>query len=394
MFRILSKIFRKRIKFWNFIISGLGLCIGLTLVLFSTRIYFGLVKPAQDEIKRSDYVIISKGVSIGNTLLNSKAKFSGQELSQLKEQKFTSDVAMFTPNQFTVKAYAGGGIPFMTDLFFESVPNSFIDNCPYTFDWEEGDDFLPIIVSEDFINLYNYSFAVINGLPQVSPSSVTAVPLKIVMQGPNGQYTMSGRIVGYSERIASVLVPDRFLRWANKEIGGVSKDPDVARLMIKVNKEYAASMQEYMTKEGYQVNSERLGQNKTSAIANILTDVLVVLGALFILFSFVIVLQNFSLILSDARQDMVLLMQLGYKIGVITRFLFFVLAGYLALVAIFSGILYAVGYSQLTHYLQNRSLESGNAINFEVTALLLFVLVLLMLTGLVSIRYKVQKYQK
>jgi hypothetical protein len=391
VFRILSKIFRKRIRIVSFVFSGFGLCLGLTLVLFSLRFYFGIVVPAQKEIDKADFIVISKNISYGNTLFNSKAKFSEEEIKDLKSQNFTTDLATFNSSDFQVRAYVDR-FAFMTDLFFESLPAEFIDNCPSDFRWNEGENFIPIMVSEDFINLYNYTFAPENGLPQVPPSALSMIPVKIKMKGNRGEMEMKGRIVGLSERINSVLVPDNFLRWANKQIGDVNSSDDAARLVLKANKEYASNMQEYMEKQGYQVNSERMNQSKTSSYANVLSYILVILGVLFIAFSFIIVLQNFALILGEARQDMILLLQLGYKINAIVKFLFSVLISYVGVVAVISSVAYIILYGILSKYLLNRNLESGMAVTSEVVVALILSCVLLLLTGLFSISNRVKKY--
>src|SRR6187402_2888651 len=165
MHKELLKIFRKRIKPFTFILSGLGLVLGLTLVLICLQLYLSIFKSLSSEISKSEYIILSKDISLGNTLLNSSAVISTKELEDLKKQPFVEKLGVFIPNHYKVMAYAGGSLQLVTELFFESIPDDFVDNKPYNFRWEEGDEFLPIIVSEDFINLYNYGYALSNGFP-------------------------------------------------------------------------------------------------------------------------------------------------------------------------------------------------------------------------------------
>ena len=49
----------------------------------------------------------------------------------------------------------------------EAIDNSFIDTVPPTFTWTEGQQDVPVIVSADFLELYNI-FAPGYGLPQIS----------------------------------------------------------------------------------------------------------------------------------------------------------------------------------------------------------------------------------
>ena len=84
MYKGLLKIFRKRIKPATFILSGFGLVLGLSLVLVCLQMYLSIVKSLSSEISKSEYIILSKDISLGNTLLNSNAVISKTELAELK----------------------------------------------------------------------------------------------------------------------------------------------------------------------------------------------------------------------------------------------------------------------------------------------------------------------
>ncbi len=89
---------------------------------------------------------------------------------------------------------------------------------------------------------------------------------------------------------------------------------------------------------------------------------------------------------------MILLLQLGYKIGTMVRFLFTVLLTYIVSVAVVSFGVYMLLYTLLTSYMQNRQLESGNVITTETLVVLPVLCGMLLLTGLWSISSRVKKY--
>ncbi len=391
MYKGLLKLIRKRISPITFLLSGFGLVLGLSLILVCLQLYLSIVTSLSNELSKSDYILLSKDISLGNTLLKSTAVISKAELEDLKKQPFVENIGLFIPNHFKVVAYAGGSMQLVTELFFESIPDEFVDNKPYNFRWEENDDFLPIIVSEDFINLYNYGYALSNGFPQISKSTASLVPLEIKLQGPGKIITMNARIVGYSERVSSVLVPQDFMIWANASIGNFKKETQASRIIIKLNKEYSGGLEHYLEDKSLLINSEKLGLNKLGAIAKIVIDVLIGIGALFVLFSFMIVLTNFSLILSEAKEDLSILFQLGYKIKTLVLHLFVYLLVFIVVLMFLSvGVFYYI-HSKFTVLFSERGIEVATAIHFEIFYCVLLLLVFLLGTGLYSISRTITK---
>lgn len=68
------------------------------------------------------------------------------------------------------------GIGMRTYLFFESVPDRFLDVRSDEWGFEEGSEFVPIILPRNYLNLYNFGFASTRGLPQVSEDLVRVLP--------------------------------------------------------------------------------------------------------------------------------------------------------------------------------------------------------------------------
>jgi ABC-type antimicrobial peptide transport system permease subunit len=368
---VLYKIFKKKLGIGAFLLSGLGLILGLSLVLIAIQIYVGLFSSFSDEIGKDNFLILNKDVNIANTLFNTSAVFSTEELAELQKQPFQNGVGLFTPNHYRVKAFAGGSLRFMTDLFFEAVPNQFIDNVPYDFEWHEGDNFIPIIVSDEFLNLYNYGFALSAGLPQVSRTTISLVPIQIEISGHGKTQIYKAKIVGFSERIATVLVPQQFMDWANKSFGNISNVP-VSRVILALNKQHAAQAQQYLDGKNYMINSEKMASAKVTAITKIVMDVLIGIGMLFILFSFIIILMNFSIIVAEAKPDIILLLQLGYKPSHIVLHLFTYLSTFISSIAVISYLFFQGGY----YYLVQMLIEKGIEIQFTFSIISIYVIVI------------------
>ena len=83
-------------------------------------------------------------------------------------------------------------------------------------------EFVPIILPRDFLMLINYGIAESQGLPQISEDLLAAARLKINMSGHGKRGHETGKVVGFSDKISSILVPESFLEYSNGLYGGSS----------------------------------------------------------------------------------------------------------------------------------------------------------------------------
>ena len=106
-----------------------NLC-GMAIVLLGVQFYRDIapVLTRGDSFMKKDYMVISKQVSTLGTLVGKSTVFSDGDIVDLKEQPFTQKVGVFTSACFKVAAGMGmQGVNLSTALFFESVPDEFVD---------------------------------------------------------------------------------------------------------------------------------------------------------------------------------------------------------------------------------------------------------------------------
>lgn len=147
-----------------------NLC-GMTIVLLSIQFYKDVlpVFTQEDTFMKKDYVILTKRVSTIGSIAGRSSAFSADEMDEIKSQPFVRQSGGFMPAQFKVMAgISMGGINMRTDMFFESVPDEFVDVKSDRWQFTESDDEVPIIVPRNYLNLYNFGFAQSRNLPQLS----------------------------------------------------------------------------------------------------------------------------------------------------------------------------------------------------------------------------------
>lgn len=339
MRQILYKVFQNRQNNWQFIFAGVGFVIGLLIMLLAIQLYLQIDRWLNERKGDGQYLIISKKIGLGNTLFLSKAEFGRKEIDEISKQPFIAQVGEFTSNQFEVLAYSKR-LGFYTELFFESLPDSLLDIQPENWNWNEKSDILPVVLSKDMLDLYNFGYALgkSQGLPQLSESTAKLLTITIRLRGAGGERTFNGRIVGFSERVPSIIVPPKFMRWANAKIGE-NKKKNPARLLLKIRNPNDTQLSEYLETKNYQVNQEKLQASKAGGVVQLLMSGVSLVGVLFIALSLVVFLMNFRVVLAEAKDEVRLLIQLGYTIQHLANFLIFYFVIWLSLLLIFTYIL-------------------------------------------------------
>jgi len=221
----------------QFVLAVVGSLIGMTLLLSSVQFYMEMNKILNnnEDLLKPDYLIINKSVTALNTAGFKKPVFKQREIKELEQQKFTKSVSPFISNAFEVKAFtdAGGKIPpIYTDMFFESLPDEYLDIDKSKWKWSSGDSSIPIVVPRDYLNLYNFGYALSKGMPQISGDMISMLRFTLRLNGSIKSKLMYGRIVGFTDRINTILVPYNFLTEANAELSD-NILPEPSRVMLE-----------------------------------------------------------------------------------------------------------------------------------------------------------------
>jgi hypothetical protein len=263
--------------------------------------------------KKDGYDYISVTKLITNENMAGDHSFSEAEIAQFKQVPQVKEATPLLANRFLVKASGGSLLPFTTDLFLESLDNSFIDTIPEGFTWKEGQADLPIIMAADYLELYNTVFAPSKDLPQFSPESIGALFIQIECTGNNGQTLMlKGHVVGLSDRINSVLVPASFLNWANKKLANVDQ-PKAQRIFLKTPDANSPQLLQFIQSKNYHVNKDKTKFGRVKQVLQTIVTGLSGFGVLVILLAMVLFSFYLQLMIAKSKDNLHLLLTLGYS---------------------------------------------------------------------------------
>ena len=294
---------------------------GMVIVLLAVQFYRDVlpVFTQGDSFLKGDYVIVSKKISTLGTLVGKQTTFSSRDINEIEDQPFVKRVGSFLPSQFKVMAGMGlQGVTMSTDLFFESVPDTYVDvqSDRWKFNPESG--VIPIIIPRNYLNLYNFGFAQSRNLPQLSEGVIGMVNLDIRLAGNGQAGRMKGRIVGFSSRLNTILVPEAFIRWANARYG-TGKEAEPSRLIIEVNNPADERIVQFFQQKGYEQEGNELEAGKTTWFLKVIVGVVLSVGLLISVLSFYILILSIYLLLQKNVRKLEDLLLIGYSPAQVAR---------------------------------------------------------------------------
>lgn len=296
---------------------------GLAIVVTALQFYRDVttVWNDDDSFMSRDYTVVSRKVTgLGSILGGEGERFSPQEIADIESQPWARRVGSFTAADFNVSASLDmGGRGFSSALFFESIPDDFFDIKPDEWSFDPSHPVIPIIISKDYLSLYNFGFASSRGLPQLSEAMIGMVPLRVSVSGNGLQQWFPARIVGFSSRLNTIAVPEEFMTWANDRFGE-NHPAGPSRLIVELSRPGDPAIKEYLDSHSMEMSGDKADNGKASYFLSLVTGVVVAVGGVICLLSFFILTLSIFLLLQKNRDKLRELMLLGYSPGGVARY--------------------------------------------------------------------------
>jgi hypothetical protein len=177
-----------------------------------------------------------------------------------------------------------------------------------------------MIIPNMFLDMYNFGFAQSQHLPQLSQDLITSLPVQINIQTSTGTVNYYGKVVGFSDRISSVLVPQPFMDWANKKFGEtLNQQP--SRVIIQTKDAASPQLANYLKAHNLSTNAEKTRFEKYRGLITTVVAISWVMGGLMFLFALIVLTMFIQLAIASAKEEIYLLITLGASPRQLQRFL-------------------------------------------------------------------------
>lgn len=334
------KLLRQHISIGQLAGFFLANLFGMMIVLLSVQFYKDVIPvfTEGDSFMKKDFIIATKKISTLGSFAGKSNTFSAEDIADLKKQPFTKTIGAFTPSQFKVSAGLGmqeAGIHLSTDMFFESVPDEFVDIKLDKWHFDESTHTIPIIIPRNYLNLYNFGFAQSRSLPKLSEGLMGLIQMDIMMRGNGRVEQYKGNIVGFSNRLNTILVPETFMRWANESFApGTKSEP--SRLIVEVNNPTDDRIAKYFKDKGYDTEGDKLDAGKTTWFLKVIVGIVLSVGLLISVLSFYILMLSIYLLLQKNTTKLENLLLIGYSPAKVALFYQLLTLGLNAIVLVLS----------------------------------------------------------
>ena len=314
--KLVWKLLRQHISIPQFVGFFFANLVGVVIILLGVQFYNDYqALDKEDSFMKADYLIVNKKISALSGLTGKTNVFTKGDVEELGEEDFVERIGAFTPSSFNVRARfdVQGFVKFSTEMFFESVPDVFVDVQSDAWNYQEGNDEIPIILPKNYLDLYNFGYAQGKGLPKLSEGILGAMKLGIEIAGNGHSDSYTGRIVGFSSRLNTILVPEAFMQWANRQYASTDAVKEPTRLILEVNNPTDEHITTYLQDHDYETDEDKLDASKTTYVLRIIVSIVMVIGLVISALSFYILMLSVFLLVQKNSTKLENLLLIGYS---------------------------------------------------------------------------------
>lgn len=395
MMSLVWKLLRQHISIPQFAGFFFANLFGMFILLLGLQFYND-VKPLfsqEDGFLKPEYLIVSKRIS-GVSVLGSAEScgFSEKEIRDITSQPFCKSVGAFTSSQYRVVCSLGvqGVAQMGTEMFFESVPDRFVDTDLRNWTFSPEDDVVPIVLPRSYLAIYNFGFAQSQSLPKISEGIAGMIDMVVVLRGNGQEQRLKGKVIGFSSRLNTILVPESFIRWSNAKFAPEA-DLTPNRVIVEVKNPTDDTIVKYMNKHNLELEDDKLDAGKATYFLRVVTVLVMCIGLLISILSFYILMLSIYLLVQKNTEKLRNLLLIGYSPARVSLPYQLLTVGMNAVVLLFSFIiLYMVrGYYMNTLWVMFPQMQDGSLSAAFGLGLCLFAAVSLI--NIVAVRNRVMK---
>lgn len=313
--KLLWKLLRQHVSLSQSLGFFLANLIGLTIILLGIQFYHDVlpVFTAKDSFMKADYMVMSKKIGTGSVLSQQTGAFDEEEIDEVEQQPFVTQVGTFTLAPYHVYADMGinGHRILSSEIFIEAIPDDFMDIPDSEWRYEEGQEVVPVILPRSYINMYNFGYAQTHAMPKVSDGLLGMIDLTLQLRGNGSEQTFRGRVVSLSNRMSSILVPQAFMKWSMGNFAPEAENRP-SRLVVELNNPADKRIAPFLEERGYEMGADEESMQKTAHFLRLLVLLVVTIGIIVTILSGYILFLSIFLLIQKNEGKLQNLMLIGY----------------------------------------------------------------------------------
>ena len=140
------------------------------------------------------------------------------------------------------------------------------------------------------------------------------IDFQIFIQAGGKKEQFKGKVIGFSSRLNTILVPQAFMDWSNREFAP-NDHSDPTRLIVEVGNPADENISKYLEDNGYEVETDKLDAEKTTYFLKMIVSMVMVIGLVISMLSFYILMLSIYLLVQKNSSKLENLLLIGYSPG-------------------------------------------------------------------------------
>ncbi|MCR9174244.1 MAG: hypothetical protein NXI10_17235 [bacterium] len=311
---MLNKLLFRNQDSRQLVIAMIGAFLGITFLV--TSIHY-LIKVQEfgegNDVLGPNTIVVQKKVTEASVFNLTKTDFSEDAIKEIRDLPFVSRAQpVISRGLYFEKDDNKVPVDFGTDVFVQTVDAEFLDMDSEKWTWEEGAGHVPIVLPRQFLVMLN-TYAASRNIPQVSESLAKRIRFKLTLHSKDGKTKESHRayIVGFTNSVASILVPEDFMSYANNKFSADEKQK-VTQLMISSKDGQFGKVEEYMNKHALESAESEMNLSRLKSIVGTLFLVVIGISIIAVFVSCLVLIQYMQLLITRNLYEVRTLMRIGY----------------------------------------------------------------------------------
>lgn len=373
------------------VIAVAGAFLGMTFLITSIHYLIKVNEFGEGaDILGPNTLIVQKKVSSSNTLQLAKTDFTANEIKRLKEESYILDVKPVITNNFDVSLETADPLVprFRTDVFVQTLDKEFLDIKSAEWTWKEGDSVVPIIMPRDFLVMLN-TFASASGIGQVSDEVAMDIKFKFTLKSDDKKEWMNARIIGFTNSVSSILVPETFMNWANNRYAA-GKEQKITQLMISGAENEFGKVETLLKERHLETKNTQMVVGRLKSMVGTLILVVLGISVIAVFLSGLVLIQYLQLLISKNSYEVRTLLRLGYHPALLTKSFLVYFTKVFGIIALLSASTFMVAKWFLDQLFEDGGLYINNTLTFSSLFALILSFGLFALASYFSARKGIQ----
>ena len=366
----------------------LGLFFLFTSLHFLHKIYtYG----ENSEMLSKNTIVIQKKVTSGPLLGLNNPEFSDEQIDEVRSMEFVESCDPIRSNTFdVVLSIVDPLIPaFNSNIYVQSVHEDYLDVKTDHWDWDEGSKTLPIIMPRDFLMMMN-NFLSASNIPQLSDDLVLDLKIDLNIGPRNYRETIHARIVGFTNELSSILVPEYFLNWANQKYGEKEKEV-ISQLVVKSKDGQFGLLENYLEEKEFESKKSQLLIAKLKSTLGVLLTIISTISLLAVFLSMLVLIQYLQLIMTKNDYEIRTLLRLGHAPNQLIKVFLKYFMSLFSVVAVLSLLLFIPAKYYLQQIFISNGISLDSSLSIYLFLLVIFVFIVFALSIWLSTKKRIYK---